>query len=348
MFGPFKSRAQREREAVRDVVIEAILKSEASARSEIRLLESAVEPAVRRQALNRLVNVLVNCGRTEKEVAVWQARAGTLKTKGHLHHALAASLGTRLVACGVLLLHLRGKEWRAASRPFARLEALLSGFVSHYGIDVWPVAYVDHLKFEEYRLALIGDRGARDDEEGDVEHPVGNVDPGLCLDRDSTRRLTTPGLLPGCSRSRVPSRSPCICSSAPRHHGSPDLQPDPCTSRCFRSRKRSPACADGRVASEDLTMSIIRMLVPALLAAASVSALAVDARERGFISLGMAEAEVIFRIGKPDHETFLQNVKGQPEEKTWSDFPQSRDPQTLTIITLRAGVVAKVERKIAR
>ena len=35
MFGPFKSSAQREREAIRDVVIEAILKSEASARSEI-------------------------------------------------------------------------------------------------------------------------------------------------------------------------------------------------------------------------------------------------------------------------------------------------------------------------
>jgi len=54
MFGPFKSRAQREREAVRDVVIEAILKSEAAARSEIRLLEVAVEPAARRRALTRL------------------------------------------------------------------------------------------------------------------------------------------------------------------------------------------------------------------------------------------------------------------------------------------------------
>jgi len=88
MFGPFKSRAQRERESVRDVVIEAILKSEVAARSEIHLLESAVEPAGRRQALTRLVNVVVNCGRTEKEVAVWQARAESLKAKGHLHQAL--------------------------------------------------------------------------------------------------------------------------------------------------------------------------------------------------------------------------------------------------------------------
>jgi len=166
MFGPFKSRAQREREAVRDVVIEGILKSEASARSEIRLLESAVEPAVRRQALTRLVNVLLNCGRTEKEVAVWQARAESMKAKGQLHHALGTSLGTRLVACGVLLLHLQGKEWRAASRPFARLEALLGGLVAHYGVDVWPVPYIDHLAFEAYRLAQAGGRGGREDEEG--------------------------------------------------------------------------------------------------------------------------------------------------------------------------------------
>ena len=91
-----------------------------------------------------------------------------------------------------------------------------------------------------------------------------------------------------------------------------------------------------------------RLTTLLLLLAASAGALAVDARERGFISLGMAEGEVLFRIGKPDHETFVANVKGQPEEKTWTYFPHSRDPQTLTIITLRSGVVANVERKISR
>ena len=54
------------------------------------------------------------------------------------------------------------------------------------------------------------------------------------------------------------------------------------------------------------------------------------------------------RIGKPDQEAFVVNVKGQPEEKTWTYSPHSRDPQTLTIITLRAGVVANIERKVAR
>ena len=91
-----------------------------------------------------------------------------------------------------------------------------------------------------------------------------------------------------------------------------------------------------------------RLLASLLLLAASAAALAVDARERGFIGLGMAEGEVLFRIGKPDHEAFVASVKGQPEEKTWTYFPHSRDPQTLTIITLRSGVVANVERKIVR
>ena len=91
-----------------------------------------------------------------------------------------------------------------------------------------------------------------------------------------------------------------------------------------------------------------RFLAALLLLAASAGALAADARERGFISLGMAEGEVLFRIGKPDHEAFVANVKGQAEEKTWTYFPHSRDPQTLTLITMRSGVVANVERKISR
>lgn len=95
------------------------------------------------------------------------------------------------------------------------------------------------------------------------------------------------------------------------------------------------------------TKSLVSLLL-ALAALASSGALAVDARDRGFISKGMAEGEVLFKIGKPDHEAVVNNTKGQPEEKTWTYLPHYRDPQTLTIITLRAGVVANIERKIAR
>ena len=83
-------------------------------------------------------------------------------------------------------------------------------------------------------------------------------------------------------------------------------------------------------------------------ALASTGSMAADASDRGFISKGMHEAEVLLKIGKPDHETFIHNMRGDPEVKTWSYFPHLRDPQTLTIITFRAGVVESIERKISR
>ncbi len=91
-----------------------------------------------------------------------------------------------------------------------------------------------------------------------------------------------------------------------------------------------------------------RMAIAGALAAFTAMAAAADAAERGFIRKGMKEGEVVLRIGLPDHETFIRNIKGEPEEKAWTYFPAPRDAQTLTIITLKAGVVQGVERKIAR
>ncbi|HMM87032.1 hypothetical protein [Azohydromonas sp.] len=95
-------------------------------------------------------------------------------------------------------------------------------------------------------------------------------------------------------------------------------------------------------------MPWVRVFVGVVAAVSAAGALAVDARERSFIRKGMPEGEVVFRIGKPDHEAFVSNVKGRPEVKTWTYFPHHRDAQTLTIITLRSGVVWDIERKIAR
>jgi len=153
MLDLFKSQARREREAIRDAVIDAIVKSEAAAKAEMNLFETAVDPAHRGKTMTRLVNVLLGCERTEKDVAIWQARADSLKARGTLHDALGANLGVRLVACAVLLLHLDGKELRAASVPFARFEQLLHAFVARHGGDPWPVPYVEHMAFEKYRLA---------------------------------------------------------------------------------------------------------------------------------------------------------------------------------------------------
>jgi hypothetical protein len=95
-------------------------------------------------------------------------------------------------------------------------------------------------------------------------------------------------------------------------------------------------------------MQFTKLLLTAILSVSSVCAMALDARDRGFISQGMHEGEVLFKIGKPDHEAFILNVKGQPEQKTWTYFPHPRDSEVLTIITFRSGVVAEIKRKIAR
>ncbi len=95
-------------------------------------------------------------------------------------------------------------------------------------------------------------------------------------------------------------------------------------------------------------MQFTKLLLSVIASISCASAMALDARDRGFISRGMHEGEVLFKIGKPDHEAFIVNLKGQPEQKTWTYFPHPRDSEVLTIITFRSGVVAEIERKIAR
>ncbi len=85
-----------------------------------------------------------------------------------------------------------------------------------------------------------------------------------------------------------------------------------------------------------------------LLALVSLSALAADARERGFLRKGMGEGEVVLKIGKPDHEAVHRSVQGEPEEKTWTYFPHARDPQTVTILRFHSGLITDIQRKIAR
>jgi hypothetical protein len=69
-----------------------------------------------------------------------------------------------------------------------------------------------------------------------------------------------------------------------------------------------------------------------------------NVRERRFIRVGMTQAEVVQRIGKPDVDARNQRGKGQ----RWSYLPRSGDPDTITTVTLVDGRVAEVERKIVR
>ena len=91
-----------------------------------------------------------------------------------------------------------------------------------------------------------------------------------------------------------------------------------------------------------------KVIVSGVIACAGASAMAADAGERRFVREGMGEGEVLFKIGKPDHEAFVRNVRGEPEEKAWTYFPHPQDAQTLTVLTFHAGVVTRVDRKISR
>ena len=154
MLDLFKSQARREREAIRDAVIEAIVKSEAAARAEISLLETAVEPALRTEAATRLVDVLLGCERTEKDVAIWQARADSLKARGHLHDALGTNLGDAPGRLRRSPAAPRSPRMAGRVACLSRLEALLRQLVARHGFEAWPVAYLDHSAFEKHRLSL--------------------------------------------------------------------------------------------------------------------------------------------------------------------------------------------------
>ena len=108
--------------------------------------------------MSRLVDVLMRCERTDKEVAIWQARADSLKAKGHLHDALGTNLGTRLVGLRrAAPAPRRAGSWRAASRAFARLEALLAGaLVSRHGVRApgrSPTSTISSSRSTAWRIA---------------------------------------------------------------------------------------------------------------------------------------------------------------------------------------------------
>ena len=70
-----------------------------------------------------------------------------------------------------------------------------------------------------------------------------------------------------------------------------------------------------------------------------------NAAERRFIRLGMSEAEVVMRIGRPDVQA---KGHGKTGGRRWSYLPAAGDAETLTTLTLAGGQVVDVERRIAR
>ena len=69
-----------------------------------------------------------------------------------------------------------------------------------------------------------------------------------------------------------------------------------------------------------------------------------DAAARKFIHAGMAEAEVLARIGRPD-----ATAGGSKTRQTrWSYLPAADDPDTVTTVTFTAGVVSDVTRRVIK
>jgi hypothetical protein len=69
-----------------------------------------------------------------------------------------------------------------------------------------------------------------------------------------------------------------------------------------------------------------------------------DAGERKFLRMGMSEAEVVHRIGRPDMRQGGRRKEGQQ----WSYLPTAGDADTLTTVTFVDGMVSRVERKVVR
>lgn len=158
MFGIFKSASQKQSERDYEDFLDALSKSLAAAEREIRTLESEIEPRLRRQAAVVLVNAVIYSDRTVASVQALQRRVEKQEADNRLQAAIGTSLASRLILCGVLLLHLKGEAWLKGSLAFAHIEGILKGFVEHYGVPSWPVAYVQDIDFERFRQ----DRFAQD------------------------------------------------------------------------------------------------------------------------------------------------------------------------------------------
>lgn len=68
------------------------------------------------------------------------------------------------------------------------------------------------------------------------------------------------------------------------------------------------------------------------------------AAARRFVQIGMSEAEVIERFGRPQVDSRARKGQG----KQWSYLPAPGDPETITTLTIVGGKVVDVERKIVR
>lgn len=69
-----------------------------------------------------------------------------------------------------------------------------------------------------------------------------------------------------------------------------------------------------------------------------------SAAERRSLQIGMSQAEVLLKVGRPD----LEDKGNAPSGPRWIYLPTAGDPHTLTTLTFAGGKVAYVERKFVQ
>ena len=95
--------------------------------------------------------------------------------------------------------------------------------------------------------------------------------------------------------------------------------------------------------------SPLQLSILSLLLALSVplSAGEIDMRDYNLLRRGMSEAEVLYRIGPPDHETVYNDYHGIVQRKIWYYIPDGRKSrQWISTITFDShGIVTELRRE---
>lgn len=101
------------------------------------------------------------------------------------------------------------------------------------------------------------------------------------------------------------------------------------------------ACAPGTELG-NLAPPAAAKAAPAGKPAAGAPARGGNAADRRALQVGMSQAEVIQKVGRPDVEDKLAS------QARWTYMPTAGDPDTLTTLTFGAGKVTNIERKPVR
>jgi hypothetical protein len=177
MLDLFKTQARREREAIRDGVIEAIVKSEAAGEGRDQSCSRrALEPADRVQGGDSGSSTCCSAASAPRRTSsIWQSRADALKARGHLHDAIGREPGHAPGRLRGAPAPPRGHAtcarvgavrpaWRRCSQSWSPATAAMP----------WPVAYLEYMAFEKYRLA---------------HAPIRNVDEALASTQPETTTM---------------------------------------------------------------------------------------------------------------------------------------------------------------